>query len=109
MKMLRWTSGVTKLDRIRNERIRGTIKVTEISKKIQERRLQWYGHVRRREEDYVGKRVMGMEVEGVRGRGRPKRRWMDCVREDMERKGLTEEDALDRGEWRRRVRNTDPT
>ena len=90
MKMLRWTSGVTKLDRIRNERIRGTIKVTEISKKIQERRLQWYGHVRRREEEYVGKRVMGMEVEGVRGRGRPKRRWMECVREDMERKGLTE-------------------
>ena len=57
----------------------------------------------------MGKRVMGMEVEGVRGRGRPKRRWMECVREDMERKGLTEEDALDRVEWIGRVRNTDPT
>ena len=34
MRMLRWMSGVTKLDRIMNERIRGTTKVGEISKKV---------------------------------------------------------------------------
>ena len=62
MKMLRWMCGVTKLDRIRNERIRGAVMVTEISKKVQERRMQWYGHVMRREENYVGKKVLGMEV-----------------------------------------------
>ena len=45
---VRWKSGVTKLDRIRNERIRGTTKVGEISKKVQESRLKWYGHVLRR-------------------------------------------------------------
>ena len=67
---------MTKLDRIRNERIRRTVKATETSKKIHERRLQWYGHVMRRDETYVGKRVMVLEVEGTRGRG-PKRRWMD--------------------------------
>ena len=31
MGMLRWISGVTKLDKIRNERIRGTTKMGEIS------------------------------------------------------------------------------
>ncbi|XP_063600550.1 uncharacterized protein LOC134776733 [Penaeus indicus] len=40
MKMLRWMCGVTKLDKIWNERIRGTNKVVEASKKVQERRLQ---------------------------------------------------------------------
>ena len=40
MRMLRWMSGVTKLDRIRNERIRGTTKEGEISKKVQESRLK---------------------------------------------------------------------
>ena len=46
MRMLRWMSGVIKMDRIRNERIiRGTTKVGEISKKVQESRLKWYGHV----------------------------------------------------------------
>ena len=53
MRMLRWMSGVTKLDRIRNERIRGTTKVGEISKKVQESRLKWYGHVLRREDGYA--------------------------------------------------------
>ena len=33
MRMLRWMFGVTKLDRIRNERIIGTTKVREISQK----------------------------------------------------------------------------
>ena len=75
MRMLRWMRGVIKLDRIRNERIRGTTKVGEIIfMKVQESRLKWYGHVHvlRREEEYVGKRVMVREVPRKRKRGRPK-------------------------------------
>ena len=57
--------GVTKLDRIRNERIRGTTKVGEISKKVQESRLEWYGHVLRREEEYYGQEIYGDVDEGA--------------------------------------------
>ena len=39
--------GVTKLDSIRNEVTRGTMKVGEISKKVQESRLKLY-HASRR-------------------------------------------------------------
>ena len=42
MKMLRWMSGVTRRDRISNTRIRGTVNVAELSKKVQEARLRWY-------------------------------------------------------------------
>ena len=42
---------------IRSERIKGTAKVGEISTRVQESRVKWYGHVLRRVE-YVGKRVM---------------------------------------------------
>ena len=50
MRILRWMCGATKLDIIRNERIRGTTKVGGITKKVQERRFKWYGHVMRKEE-----------------------------------------------------------
>ena len=57
MKMLRWMCGVTRMDKIRNEKIRGSTKVGEVSK-VQERRMRWYRHVMRRAEEYAGKSVM---------------------------------------------------
>ena len=48
MRMLRWKRGVNKLDRIRNERIRLTRRVGEIAKEVQESRLKWYRHKKRR-------------------------------------------------------------
>ena len=91
MKMLRWSVGVTIRDRIRNKYIRGTVKVGEVSKKIQESRMRWYGHLRRREgEDHVGREAMDMEVEGSRGRGRPKTRWKDCIRNDLRERNIDE-------------------
>ena len=109
MRMLRWICGVTRKDKIRNEKIRGTTKVVEISKKMQERRLQWYGHLMRRDREYVCRRVMSMEVCGKRGRGRPRWRWLDGIKKDLKEKGLTEEETQDRALWRRLVRNVDPT
>ena len=109
MRMLRWMCGVTKLDMIPNTRIREMTKVGEISGKVQEKRLKWFGHVMRREEDYIGKRVLGMEVQGKRKRGRPKWRWIDKIKEDMREKGMVAAQAQDRAAWRRLVRNIDPT
>ena len=109
MMMLRWMSGVTKLYRIRIERIRWTTKVGEISKKVQESRLKWCGHVLRREDEYVGKSVMAMEVPGKRRRGRPKRRWLDNIKNDLSERELSGEDTQDRAKWRRIIRHIDPT
>ena len=109
MRMLRWMGGVTKLDRIRNEIIRGTTKVGEISKKVQESRLKWYGHVLKREDEYVGKRVMAMEVPVKRSKGRPKRRWLDSTRNELSEGELSREDAQDRPRRKRLTRHIDPT
>ena len=53
LRMVRPMCGVTKLDKIRHERIRGTTKVGEITKKVKERRLKWYRCVMRKEEHYA--------------------------------------------------------
>ncbi|VDP50259.1 unnamed protein product [Heligmosomoides polygyrus] len=42
-KMLRWTAGVTRLDRVRNDTIRQRFGVAPIAEKLCEARLRWYG------------------------------------------------------------------
>ncbi|KAK3531149.1 hypothetical protein QTP70_013262 [Hemibagrus guttatus] len=49
LKMLRFSLGVTRLDRIRIEYIRGTAHVGRLGDKVREARLRWFGHVHRRE------------------------------------------------------------
>ena len=100
--------GVTRKDKIRNEYVRGTAKIAKLGDKLRKARLRWYGHVKRRKEDYVGKRMMEMAVVGIRKRGKPRRRWMDLVRENMERVGGREEDEVDRVKWRLLSRCGDP-
>ena len=52
--------------------------------------------VMRRDEEYVGKRVMVMDLAGRRRKGRPKPRWMDRVNVNLREKGLSEEEMLNR-------------
>ena len=50
----------------------------------------------RKDEDYVGKRVMEMEVPGRRNRVRPKRRWLSSVKVDLKEKDLEGNELHDR-------------
>ncbi|KAK3534389.1 hypothetical protein QTP86_014427, partial [Hemibagrus guttatus] len=104
LKMLRFSLGVTRLDRIRNEYIRGTAHVERLGDKVREARLRWFGHVQRRESEYIGSRMLDMELPGRRQRGRPKRRYMDGINEDMKLVGASVEDAEDRDRWREMIR-----
>ena len=104
MKMLRFAMGVTRKDKVRNEYIRSTVKVKRLGMKMRESRLRWYGHVMRRDQEYVGRRMMEMELPGKRRRGRPKRRFLDIVKEDMGEVGAKETDVEDRKVWRMIIR-----
>ena len=95
MKMFRFVMGVTRNNKIRNEYIRG--KVNRTVKNENERgRLRWYGRVMRRDKEYIGRRVMEMELRRKRKRGRPKRRFLNAVKEDMEEVGAREKDVVNR-------------
>ena len=67
---------------------------------MRKRRLQWYGHVCRREEREGIKRVCNIRVGGKRGKGRPKHRWRDTIKADMKMWNREEEDTDDRIRWR---------
>ena len=76
--------------------------------KIREAILRWYGHLRRKDDGYIGRRMLRMELPGKRNQGRPKRRFMDVVKEDMAEVDVTGEDTVDRNNWRRKIRCGDP-
>ncbi|KAJ8710705.1 hypothetical protein PYW08_009220 [Mythimna loreyi] len=108
MRMLRWMCGVTRMDKVRNEYIRGSLKVAPVTEKLKGNSLSWYGHVKRRDETHVTKRVLSLHVDGWRGRGRPKKRWMDCVKSDMKEKGVSDSVTDDRTEWKKKTCCIDP-
>ena len=108
MRMLKFECGITRLDKVKNEEVRSKLKVGQLGVKMREGSLRWFGHVVRREKRYVGRRVMAMEV-GKRKRGRPKRRWKDCIREDLKAAEQEEADAQDRRKRKRCIRTGDPT
>ena len=103
-KMLRFAMGVTRKDKIRNEYIRSTVNLERLGIKMREGRLRWYGHVMRRDREYVGRKMMKIKLPGRRRRGRPTRRFLDVVKENMEEVDVKETDVEDRKVWRKIIR-----
>ena len=104
MKTLRFAMGVTRKDKIRNKYIRGTFKVERLGMMMREGRLRWYAHVIRRDQEYVERKMMEMELPEKMKRGRPKRRFLDVVKEDMGEVGAKEADVENRTVWRKMIR-----
>ena len=103
MRMLRWMCGVTRKDKIRNEHIRRTTRVAQASTKITERRLNWYGHVMRRDGEHILRKVLRADIPGKRKRGRPKTRWKDACQRDLKSTGLRAGEETDRAMWRGKI------
>jgi hypothetical protein len=64
----------------------------------EERRLRWFGHVKRMPGKRLPLKILEWEPKGTGRRGRPKERWIDGVRRSMTNHGLTDEDTRDRGQ-----------
>ena len=56
--------------------------------------VRWYGHVLRREEDNILRKVLCFKVEGQRRRGQPRKTWKNQVEDDIRKIGLKKENAL---------------
>ena len=71
---------------------------------IKSRRMRWVGHVARMDEERGVYRVLVGILEGRRPLGRPRRRWVDNIRMDLQEVGYGYVDwiglAQDRDRWR---------
>ena len=84
MRMLRLIQGVSLREHKINEEIRAAATVQPIATHLMQKRLRWYGHVRRRDERHTTRTVLDVVVEGERTRGRPKLRYMDTSKRHQE-------------------------
>ena len=62
MLVLRWSLGLMRKDRVRNDQVREMMKVVPLHEKLREGILRWFGDVQRRDQTYVGKRVKALEL-----------------------------------------------
>ena len=63
-----------------NKEIYAMVKKPILTETIRLNRLRWFGHVQRMEENRIPERVLYMNLEATRLRGRPRNRWQDEVR-----------------------------
>ena len=74
MKVLRTIRGVTKIDKLRNKRIRSDLNVIPLLDFIEKGRLRWYGHIMRMDEGRIPRRYLWWRPQGKRPVGRPSSR-----------------------------------
>ena len=90
--------------RLHKEEINVLYSSPNIVRVIKSRRMRWAGHVARMGEERAVYRVLVGKPEVKRPLGRPKRRWVDNIRMDLQEVGCGQVDwiwlAQDRDRWR---------
>ena len=90
--------------RLHNEELNYLYSSPNILRVIKSRRMRWAGHVARMGEERGAYRVLVGKQEGKRPLGRPRRRWVDNIRMDLQEVGCGYVDwiglAQDRDRWR---------
>ena len=84
-RMLRTICGVTLKDMVESIVIASRAEVDDLEEHLRRKRLRWFGHIVRRDKEVEIKKVFELKIEGQRKRGRPVKRWIDVVEEDMKR------------------------
>jgi len=89
--------------RLHNEELNDLYRSPNIVRVIKSRRMRWAGHVARMGEERRVYRVLVGKPEGRRPLGRPRRRWVDNIRMDLQEVGCGYMDWIglvqDRDRW----------
>jgi hypothetical protein len=89
--------------RLHNEELNDLYSLPNIVRVVKSKRMRWAGHVERMEEDRGVHRVLVGKPEGKRPLGRPRRRWKDSIKMDLQEVGGDHGDwmelAQDRDRW----------
>ena len=90
--------------KLRNEELTDLYSLPNIVRVVKSRRMRWAGHVARMGEEKGVHRVLLKKPEGKRPLWRPRRKWEDNIKMDLQEVGVGRGDwmelAQDRDGWR---------
>jgi hypothetical protein len=96
--------GLRSVHRLHNEKLNDLYSLPNIVRVVKSRRMRWAGHVARMGEGRGVHRVLVGKPDGNRPLGRPRRRWEDNIKMDLQEvwgvRGDWMELAQDRDRWR---------
>jgi len=86
-----------------NYELNDLIKTADIVRFVKSKRMVWLGHVMRIEGKRIPKRVLEWKRTGRRNRGRPRKRWIEDIEEDIQITGIKGWRKLckERAEWKK--------
>ena len=93
MKCLRKTLNITRRDRQRNEHVRATVGTESCLHFIERQRIKWFGHLLRMSPSQPASRAYNTKYSGYKGRGRPRKRWIEGVKETLKNYNIPVERA----------------
>ena len=98
-------TGVSRLDRVRNEVVRMRTGVRrELAARVDMNVLKWFGRVERMDIERLLRKVMNAKVDGGSASRRPRFEWMDGVKRTMNGRRMDVREASERvrnrNEWR---------
>lgn len=109
MKYLRAVKGVTRRDKIRNQKVREDLKVEPILEYMDRQKMKWFGHITRMGENRQVKRVWLARTTDKKTRGRPRKTWDNTVAECLKKRGKTWNEgtklAKNKKEWTKFIHN----
>ena len=102
--MIRWICASKLSDREPVKSLRARLGLASVDEVIRWNRLRWYGHLQRMDKNRWPRKIESINIPGNYPRGRPRKRWIDCTKDDLKSTGLKPHQAMDREWWRRNIK-----
>ncbi len=110
MDFLRRSAGISRREKIRNERIKEIMGLKQdILHEIEWKQLLWFGHVQRMRSNRLPKKLLDWQPQERRKRGRPRPGWRDNVEKTLAVWQIPPGTWNNREEWKKKLGAVRPT
>ena len=97
--MIRWICSSKIADRDSLHELKSKRGLASIEEVLRWNRLRWFGHLQRMDKNSWPRKIESFIAPGPRPTGRPRKRWLDCIKADLKHTNLRPEHASNRQLW----------